>query len=79
MTNFTFKVYQKDLSDNGINYRFECKTQRGANYRGTVWMGYKGGVIANSFRVKDLKSISRMTKFGSELESAAIKFVKESV
>ena len=79
MTNLTFKVYQKDVASNGINYRFECKTQRGANYRGTVWMGNKGGVIADCFRVKDFKHISRMTKFGSELESAAIKFVKESV
>ena len=78
MSKFIFAISEKKAAPNGSRYYLECAVQGGAKYRCNVFMGKHGEMIASAIRAKDLKSVSRMTNFGQEIEAAAIKFVEEA-
>lgn len=79
MTTFTFNTMEnkgRNAWNTGTRYFFECKTSKGAIYRGNIELGDCGSSVADCFRLKDFKNVNRATKFGADLEVAALNHLR---
>lgn len=77
--NFTKCNFEgRNAWDSGSRFSFECVTNRGGVYRGQVYLGDDGSAVAHAIKAKTFASVTRMSKFGSELHRQAIAHVKAS-
>ena len=59
----------------GSVFTFDCVSNRGGAYRVNATAMDDGGAVADVFRIRDGKTVSRMTSVGSKIHTLAIQHI----
>ena len=69
------KFVRRTGFNTGSTFTFDCISNRGGAYRVNATAMDDGGAVADVFRIRDGKTVSRMTSVGSKIHTLAIQHI----